>query len=164
VLVMVGVVVLGIGLCLAYKSDRERPWLLTLLPVGLGLVLLTMPELDGIAFVLAGHLAEWARVAAELAAPFLLLGALVVALRWLGRRWWKVYRAFGPLGRGRVLLLSVCLGVAIAALLRVAPYLPDAARVAGQGARAGWDAGVDKALEEAGDVLPAPVEGGGAPP
>src|SRR5262245_31388694 len=54
VLVMVAVVGLGIGLCLAYKSDHERPWLLTLLPVAVGLALLVVPEFDGVAFVLAG--------------------------------------------------------------------------------------------------------------
>jgi hypothetical protein len=139
----------GVGLCLAYKSDHERPWLLTLLPVTVGLVLLTMPELDGIAFVLAGYLIDWTRIAAEKAAPFLLLGILVVVLWCLCRRWWRLYRAFGPLGRGRVLLLSVCLGLVIGALLRGVPGLPGAARVATEGARAGWDAGVDKALDEA---------------
>src|SRR5262245_32221610 len=133
-LVTVGLLLAGgVGLCLAFKSDRERPWLLTLLPVGVGLALLTMPELGGIAFVLAGHLVEWTRIAAEKAVPFLLVAALVVALRWLGRRWWRHYPAFGPLGRGRVLLLSVVLGAAVAAVLRVAPYLPDAVRVANEG-------------------------------
>jgi hypothetical protein len=162
-LVTVGLLLAGgIGLCLAYKSDRERSWLLTLLAVAVGLVLVTMPELGGIASVLAGHLVEWTRIAAETAAPFLLLVGLVVALRWLGRRWWRHYPAFGPLGRGRVLLLSVTLGAAVAAVLRVAPYLPDAARVAGEGARAGLTAGVDKAIDEAADG--SRVDGGGAPP
>lgn len=162
-LVTVGLLLAGgVGLCLLYKSDRERSWLLALVSVAVGLVLLTMPELDGIAVVLAGHLIDWTRMAAEKAAPFLLLVALVVALWWLGRRWWKVYRAFGPVGRGRVLLFTISLGVVIAALLRIAPYLSDAARVAGEGARAGWDAGIDKALDEAGDG--ADLNGGGAPP
>jgi hypothetical protein len=161
-LAALGVVGLGVWLCLAFKSDRERSWLLTLLPVAVGLVLLTMPELSGIAFVLAGHLVEWTRIAAEKAAPFLLVAALVVALRWLGRRWWRHYPAFGPLGRGRVLLLSVVLGAAVAAVLRVAPYLPDAVRVANEGARAGVTAGVEKAVDEAVDG--SPLDGGDAPP
>src|SRR5262245_11849106 len=126
-LVTAGLLLAGVvALCLLYKSDQERPWLLALVSVAVGLVLLSMPELDGIASVLAGRLIAWTRKAAEKASPFVLLVVLVVALWWLGRHWWKVYRAFGPLGRGRVLLLTVSLGLAIAAVLRVAPYLPDA--------------------------------------
>jgi hypothetical protein len=155
----VGIVGFGIGLCLAYKSDHERPWLLTLLPVTVGAVLLTLPELDRIAFVIAGYLVEWARTAAEWSAPYLLLLALYALLWRLARRWWRMYRAFGPLERGRVLLLSLFLGIAIASLLHVAPFLPDAARVAGEGARAGLEAGVQKSLDEAGERL----NGGEAP-
>lgn len=139
----------GVGLCLAYKSDHERPWLMTLLPVTVGLVLLTVPGLGGVPFVLAGYLIDWTRIAAETAAPFLLLGVFVVGLWWLCLRWWPMYLVFGPFGRGHVLLQSVSLGLVIGALLRVTPGLPDAARIAGEGARAGWDAGVDKALDEA---------------
>jgi hypothetical protein len=144
-----------VGLCLLYKHDHGRPWLLPLIAVALGLVLLALPLIGEVADVLAGWLIQ---VAAPYALPVLLFGLL----SWLAHRWWRRYPECSPTGRLLVLALTVTLGVAVAGLLRIAPYLPDAARVAGEGAKAGVQAGVEKALNEAGEDVS--LNGGGAPP
>jgi glucose-6-phosphate-specific signal transduction histidine kinase len=158
----VATLVLGVALCLLYKSDRERHGLMVLAAVAFGLALLSLPELAVYALVLAGWLIKYWRMAAEGLAPIVLLVALAVLLWRLARRWWRQYPTHGPTGRGLVLLLTAALGVMVAALLRATPFLPDAANIAGEGARAGLDAGVEKAIDEAGERLTS--DGGGAPP
>jgi hypothetical protein len=160
-LVVAGVVGF-VGLCLLYKSDRERAWLVALVAIAVGLVLLTLPEPAEVALVIGGWLMAWAGDAARwLASYALVLGAWVLLWR-LSRRWWRSYLDRSSAGRGGVLMLTVCLGLLVATLLRVAPFLPDEVRVAGEGARAGLESGVEKAMDEAGERLPS--NGGGAPP
>lgn len=66
-------------------------------------------------------------------------------------------RALAPVAVGLVVLGLEDRGVGAEAL-----YLPDAARVAEQGAPIGWQTGAEVALDEANDGV-AP-NGGGAPP
>jgi hypothetical protein len=156
VLVTVGLVLVGsVGLCLLYKHDHGRPWLLALVAVALGLALLALPIAGKVADMLAGWLMQ---VAAPYALPVLLFGLLW----WLAHRWWRRYPECSPTGRLLVLALTITLGASVAGLLRIAPYLPDAARVAGESAKAGVTAGVEKALDEAAEG--AGLNGGGAPP
>jgi hypothetical protein len=140
-LVAVGMLMFLVGLCRLYKSDREHAWLVAVLAVAFGLLLLAVLDFSEVAEALAGHLAGLARTAAERAAPFLLVGALFALLWRLAHLCWRCYPRYTPGRRGIVLLITVSLGVAVAAALRVAPYLPDVVRVAGEGARAGWEAG-----------------------
>jgi hypothetical protein len=74
-LATVGLLVGMVGLCLAYKSRHERPWLLVLVLVAVmvGLALLGLPVAGQIADVLAGWLMV---VAAPYALPVLLCGLL----------------------------------------------------------------------------------------
>jgi hypothetical protein len=156
VLAAVGLVLAGmVGLCLVYKSRHERPWLLVLVAVLVGLALLGLPVAGDVADVLAGWLMM---VAAPYALPVLLCGLLW----WLTHRWWRRYPERSPTSRLLVLALTITLGMAVAGLLRIVPYLPDAARVAKEGASAGVQAGVEKALDEAGEDTS--LNGGDAPP
>lgn len=151
----------GVVLCLLYKSERTRSWSLPLLAVALGFGALALPGVGLVAEVLAGHLVQTARRAAEQGTPFAVLAGVFALLWWASHRGWRNYLACSPGRRGMVLLSTVALGVVVAALLRIAPYVPDAVRVAGEGARAGWAATVQAALDAAARELASESANGG---